>query len=111
MTDEYTPEQVRAHVEKKAKEIIDYARETDKVGDVFGKLVNENVEQILFFIYNMNREPSGESMTELAARLKDRREITIHNRVHQLTREEMEEQLDPISPEEAERVWTSGVFP
>jgi len=55
MIGEYSPQQVKDHVWMKAKEIIDYARETERVGEPSESEVNRNVREVLFFIYHMNK--------------------------------------------------------
>jgi len=52
----YTPEQLGAHVRKQTKGIIRYARETGKAGKPDDYTVEQHIEGVLYFIYNMNRQ-------------------------------------------------------
>ena len=52
----YTPEQLGAHVKKQTKGIIEYARETGKAGKPDDYTVEQHIEKVLYFIYNMNRQ-------------------------------------------------------
>jgi len=60
----YTPEQLGAHVTKQTKEIIRYARETGKAGKPDDYTVEQHIEKVLYFIYNMNRQRSAKEEEE-----------------------------------------------
>ena len=64
----YTPEQVGAHVTKQTKGIIKYARETGKAGKPDDYTVEQHIEKVLYFIYNMNRQTPTKTEEEAETR-------------------------------------------